>query len=455
MIVFISDTHLTDGTSGETIHAGAFAAFRERLRDLAYDASWRADGTYRPIEELHIVLLGDILDVIRSTKWLAGDVRPWSGLEHPQFAPRVSEIADAILNNNEESLQILRTLSGGNVITLPPATREGVPARVSREPNAPDRVPVKVSIHYVVGNHDWFFHVPGVAHDAIRRQVANAMGLVNPPERLFPHDPFESDQLKQIYREHGVFGRHGDIFDSFNYDQDRNSSSLGDAIVIELLDRFPEEVRKQLGEDLPASCARGLREIDNVRPLLITPVWINGLLRRTCPDPVAKKVKDVWDGLVDQFLELEFVQKHHSVRQLFDDVNKLEWALKFSRGVSLANMSELVIWCKQRLGIRDGAFYPNAFRENEFKNHNARFVVYGHTHNHEIVPLDRVSSDGGRLEQLYLNTGTWRAVHEIAQLHPTEQEFVGYHVMTYLAFFRNDERKGRSFESWSGALSKS
>ncbi|MDA2927107.1 hypothetical protein MYX78_07730 [Acidobacteria bacterium AH-259-G07] len=55
MLVIISDLHLTDGTSGETIRAGAFRAFRERLRDLAYDASWRADGKYKPIKELDLV----------------------------------------------------------------------------------------------------------------------------------------------------------------------------------------------------------------------------------------------------------------------------------------------------------------------------------------------------------------------------------------------------------------
>jgi hypothetical protein len=230
---------------------------------------------------------------------------------------------------------------------------------------------------------------------------------------------------------------------------------LGDAIVVELLNKFPEEVQKQLGDELPNECALGLREIDNVRPLMIVPVWISGLLRRTCPDAMAKKIKGVWDELVDQFLALSFVQQHHSVTQLFDDVSKLEWALKFAKGVSLANLSKIVEWCKLRLAIREGAFYPHAFIEPEFKNRNARYIVYGHTHHHEIVPLDTVETDTGFLEQIYVNSGTWRAVHELAQLHPAEQEFVGYHVMTYLAFFKDDERKGRGFESWSGALSKS
>jgi len=44
MLVIISDLHLTDGTSGVTIHPGAFAIFAKRLRDLAERASCRADG---------------------------------------------------------------------------------------------------------------------------------------------------------------------------------------------------------------------------------------------------------------------------------------------------------------------------------------------------------------------------------------------------------------------------
>jgi hypothetical protein len=69
MLVIISDLHLTDGTSGETIRTGAFRAFRARLRDLAYDASWREEDRYVPLEQVELVLLGDILDVIRSTRW--------------------------------------------------------------------------------------------------------------------------------------------------------------------------------------------------------------------------------------------------------------------------------------------------------------------------------------------------------------------------------------------------
>ncbi len=58
MLVIISDLHLTDGTSGASLPAGAFEIFGERLRDLARRASYRADGSYRPIERLDLLAVG-------------------------------------------------------------------------------------------------------------------------------------------------------------------------------------------------------------------------------------------------------------------------------------------------------------------------------------------------------------------------------------------------------------
>jgi UDP-2,3-diacylglucosamine pyrophosphatase LpxH len=443
MLVIISDLHLTDGTSGETIKAGAFRVFRERLRDLAYDASWRADGKYKPIEELHLILLGDILDVIRSSKWLAAKTpRPWDNPQQQQFAQKVRTITNAILKQNGDSLGTLKSLDDGKTITIPPATKAGRPVTVPREPEHKERVPVRVNLHYMVGNHDWFYHLPGPAYTSLRRTVVEAMGLANSPAEPFPHEPEESPSIVQVFEEHKVYARHGDIYDSFNYEGDRDASSLGDAIVIELLNRFPTAVEKALGRELPGECVTGLREIDNVR-----------LLTRTCPDPhLRKRVKKIWDDLADEFLALKFVRDRDSFVDLLDNVDRLEWALKFSRGVSIHTVSRVLTWVQERIRGSADPFYRNAFSERAFKKRTARFIVYGHTHHHEVIPLDS-SYVGGRLfDQMCLNSGTWRRVHEQARLNPGEQEFMGYHVMTYLAFFRNGERRGRPFEAWSGAL---
>lgn len=455
MLVIVSDLHLTDGTSGETIRKGAFRVFEHRLRDMAYDASWRANGKYKPIKEIHLVLLGDILDVIRSTKWLDSDSpRPWDeDLQNPALVSKIETITDAILSQNKDAVAILKGLKSGERITLPPATPTGKVKKVGWEPGARGRIPVKVNTYYIVGNHDWFFCVPGAGYDRIRQKIVQAMGLDHSPAQPFPHEPGDAPNLEAVFEQHNVYARHGDIFDPFNYENNRRSSSLGDAIVIELLNRFPIEVHKEMARVLPKACLDGLKEIDNVRPLLAIPIWVDGLLRRTCGETAQiKGVKRIWDDLAEHFLRLEFVRKHDSWVRPLDLVDRLEIALKFSQGVSFHKMSNLLSWINETFRGTDEPFYRHAISEQAFKSQRARYIVYGHTHHPEVVPLD-ISFAGDRaIGQMYLNAGTWRRVHELAQRNPKEEEFLGYYVMTYLAFYQGDERGGRPFESWSGSL---
>lgn len=455
MLVVVSDLHLTDGTSGETIGKGAFRVFENRLRDMAYDASWRYGGKYRPIKEVHLVLLGDILDVIRSAKWLESDTpRPWDDdPRNPALIKKVETITEAILSHNKESIALLEGLRARKTITLPPATPKGGVQKVGWEPTARNRVPVTINIYYMVGNHDWLFHVDGAGYGPVRQKIVQVMGLSNSPTKPFPHSLEEVPELLDVCEKHDVYVRHGDIFDPFNFEKHRDTSSLGDAIVIELLNRFPLEVKEKLERTLPQACLDGLKEIDNVRPLLVVPVWVDGLLRRTCKEEAQiKAVKKIWDDLVDHFLGLAFVRKHDSWVRPLDLVDRLEIALKFSQGLSFHKVSNLVSWINETLGGKDEPFFRNALTEAAFKNQRARYVVYGHTHHPEIVPLD-ISFGGERaIGQMYLNSGTWRRVHELAQRNPKEEEFLGYHVMTYLAFYQSDERGGRPFESWSGSL---
>lgn len=450
MLVIISDLHLTDGTSGQTIKENAFRIFTERVRDMAFDASFRQDNTYEPVERIDILLLGDILDVIRSTDWLAegSQVRPWSDPSNDAFIEKVQNISDAILAHNASSLAHLRNLSQDNGLTLPPPDITGTqPAD-----EGPQR-PVAVKIHYMVGNHDWFYHLPGAAYDPLRQNVVEAMGLANDFTAGFPHDPEESVELARVLRDHEVLARHGDIYDPFNFAEDRDASSLGDCIVVELLNRFPLEVNDRMGPELPQACLDGLRELDNVRPLLAIPIWINALLKRTgVGRRQVRNVKGIWDDLVDEFLELDFVTDLDSFFNPFDSVDQLEIALKFSRGISLGTAGGLAAWWNERMGVRSESHSIHAVKEQAFKNRSARYVVYGHTHGHEIVPLDASFQGTQRFDQMYFNSGTWRRVHRLAEVHPDEREFMAYDVMTYLSFFKGNERRGRPFACWSGAL---
>lgn len=446
MLVLISDLHMTDGSSSATTSPGAFRLFGRRLRELAEMASWRSDGAYRPIERIDLVLLGDILDVIRSARWASmPGVRPWGNPHTSEFLDLVTRISSDILETNEESLGVLRSLVEESAVAVPPALRVGRPAA-----DAQQAVPVR--IHYMVGNHDWFFHLSGSRFDALRQKIIRQMGLANRPDAPFPHDITESEELLQTMRRHKVAARHGDLFDPLNFEGDRDTSSLGDAIVIELVNRFAAEVEGQLANELPASTVLGLREIDNVRPSALIPVWIDGLLERTCVFPsTRKRVKSVWDRLVDEFLSIDFVRQRDTCHPL-DTVDKLQQALKFTRRLSVGWASTIADWLNGLRGATSDSYYVHAMAEQDFRNRRAKHIVYGHTHAAESVPLDASYAEGFVLNQIYFNAGTWRRVHRQTQLAPAEHEFIASDVMSYLVFYQGDERNGRPYETWSGTL---
>jgi hypothetical protein len=154
MLIIASDLHLTDGTSGETIEQGAFFLLRERLFSLAYDASWRAPNVYIPIDRIDLVLLGDILDVIRSSYWCSAPphVRPWGNPADPDFITAVETVNRGILSHNAKSLGVIKSLS--NHITVPAADTNHRPLASKDDFSGTNRVTVPVFAHYLVGNHD-------------------------------------------------------------------------------------------------------------------------------------------------------------------------------------------------------------------------------------------------------------------------------------------------------------
>ncbi len=448
MLVIVSDLHLTDGSISETVSPGVFSLFARRLREMAMAASWRTDGSYQPIDRLDIVFLGDVLDVIRSARWAARpSVRPWGNPHTVEFVDQISRITGDILRHNQEGLSVLRALSAEGGLTIPLVARRG-----SKSNSATQRQPVDVRIHYMVGNADWFYHLPGAQFTAIRQMVVRQMGLSNPADKPLPHDINEDDPLLQAMRRHKVLARHGDLYDPLSFEGDRDASSLSDAVVIDLVNRFSGEVESELINELPASTVLGLREIDDVRPLMMIPVWIDGLLERTCESPaVRKRVKTVWDRLADEFLASEFVRQRDTWSPL-DLIDGLERALKFSKRPSIGWADSIHRWLRQVHGAADGSFHDRAMLEQDFRNRRAKHIVYGHTHQAANVPLDASYAEGFVLNQVHFNSGTWRRVHRPTRLGPTEHEFIPADEMTFLAFYSGDERKGRPYEMWSGVL---
>jgi UDP-2,3-diacylglucosamine pyrophosphatase LpxH len=453
MLIIISDIHLGDGTCGKPIAQGAFQLFADRLKELARNASQRVGGKYRPVKTIDILLLGDILDPLHSTLWLEqksgepGYVRPWTDFRAPEYASKLSDITRAILKNNQESIAILKGLTQGSV-TLPAGTMGG-----KKDKDAP-KIPVKVQIHFMIGNHDWYYHLPGTAFDNIRAEIVEAFGLTN-SSKPFPHDLNESAELSNLLDRYKVYARHGDLYDSFNYckEKGRNASSLGDAFAVEILNRFPVEVKQRLGGELPPSIIESLRELVNVRPVLATPLWVSSQLRQNnIPADIQKKIKYIWDEMSKEFLKLEFVQEGNIPYKL-DAVDGLEMAIRLTDLVSFKTIDSLIYWIRRKFGSDKITFARHALKEEAFLNRKAQFVVYGHIHHHEVIPLDSYPGVLRPTNQIYINSGTWHPYFDLAINKPEEQKFIPYQVLTYLSFFKDDEYQGRLFETWSGSFS--
>jgi len=473
MLVVVSDLHLGDGTVAESIPASAFYLFAKRLRQDAHFASMHF-GKYKPIDELDVLLLGDILDPIHSTKWFysptdteqthitePGDpnyVRPWTNQSDPKYAAKLLEITRGILEHNKESLEVMRKLANGELIEFDEADDSG--DRISK---ALHKIPLKVRFHYMVGNHDWYYHLKDPAFDQIRQEMIEAMGLSNKPTP-FPFDmhkidensPWEKDESEEIQRlfdEYKVFARHGDQFDSFNFDPEfgRDMATLGDVFALEVCNRYPEELKRMTGVN--SITVDNLRNISNIRPSLATALWISGQIKRLSTESLLgdvseRDLKKKWDSLADNFLSLDFVKSRDKSFKL-DMVDKMQAAIYVSKAISLEALDKIIYKIQSRKTFGGGhSFVDHALEEPLFKNDKARYIIYGHTHYQEAIPLD-YDYQGGM--QMYFNSGTWHTYFDLARKDPKEKKFVPYKSLGYITFFKNTEHDNRDFETWTGS----
>lgn len=471
MFIIISDLHLGDGTTASSIPASAFYLFAKRLRQDAHFASMRY-GKYRPIEELDILLLGDILDPIHSVKWFypVGDntsarmtqpgeaeyVRPWSDPGDPKYAAKLMEVTRAILKENEPSFAVLRKLASGEFIEFDASSQSGERNRDAA------RIPLKVRFHYMVGNHDWYYCLKGEAFDAIRREIIQALGLSNTPAPFptdlrkykpeFSWDEDDAPQIRKLFEEYKVFARHGDLFDSFNFNREtgRAHATLGDALAMEVINKFPEALKH--GEGFDPILVEKLSEITNVRPALATPLWVNAQLTALSHQNMLgrggeNELKKIWDRLAEEFLELDFVKQADKSFE-FDVVDALQAGIKLSKLVSFETIDKLTLRLQGGKKRGDISFAQHALLEPAFLDKSARYFVYGHTHHQETVALEHATSIG---DQVYFNSGTWHTYFDLARNNPRQKRFVPYKAITYITFYKEHEHDERRFETWTGA----
>jgi UDP-2,3-diacylglucosamine pyrophosphatase LpxH len=135
MLIILSDLHFSDETTASNVEKEVFSEI------MFPEIRARVSSQDKNVEEINIILLGDIFDIVRTDKWLKidKDKRPWNGALHPLYGvntdPDVEKAYNTILTDilKNESCQAFIL----EIVKLSAAI--------------PD-IPVKVT--YVLGNHD-------------------------------------------------------------------------------------------------------------------------------------------------------------------------------------------------------------------------------------------------------------------------------------------------------------
>ncbi|HTR51877.1 MAG TPA: hypothetical protein VMJ10_14275 [Kofleriaceae bacterium] len=393
LLVFVSDIHLTDRLHGNAVSkADQLGRFWNRIEAVR---------GARPAE---LCVVGDLFDLVRSPTWLEGRHRPYHGRFTNGVVKHVDTIVRETIARERDFFAALRAkIAAGQLV-----------------------------FHYVVGNHDRLLRTSPAAQQAI----ADALGL---PE-LVLHDELE-------FPDHGVLAYHGNIADAINASPE-GDATIGDAIGSELILAFPRRLRSLVGSDHPG--IEHVDDIDDVRPVYAVPAWVRqqGAIRKDLLRPISQ----VWSEIVDEFFAIDFVRDWlRSQHKLFslDLGKKLRLLLELSRNRVIAHGSDERMTALYRFIQHsfDGKMSAHAAGELAKRRH-LRYVVNGHSHFPSMLPLGRID---GR-PAVYFNTGTWRSVHQIGHDLGGRPSFLPYDAMTYLVFFPNDDRLGRDYEWWTGAM---
>lgn len=440
MLIFISDLHFVDGSAGEhNIPYRAFDYFFEDLVAIAKQVKRKGK-----IEEIKMVLLGDIFDLLRTEEWfepITEDQRPWGSKEQQE---KIGGHALAILNkvvghkneakgvDNARALDLIRT----GLLDL-------------KEQCKLDFTPM---LEYIPGNHDRLVNKP--EYGKLRRRVRECLGLgAADPEEQFLHHFFDPD--------YGVLARHGHEFDKYNYEggsafteEDYQRVPIGDPITTELIARLPYELTRQLANTTLTSAEQAriienFQEIENVRPFSAVIEWLVYQVKQT--SQLKEIIEDSVDAAIKRFNDLNFVKdwysRHDKWLDPFDEADKIQAGLFLLEKFKVFPMEKLLFLAMKAKDF----FYKDDLLEavpDEFLfDSRLRYVVHGHTHDPLVMPI-RTRATG---EQIYLNTGTWRSRYTKAI---RDNSFVAWKNMTYVICYKPGERDPDYpvFETWTGTL---
>jgi UDP-2,3-diacylglucosamine pyrophosphatase LpxH len=444
MLVLVSDLHISDTTTAHNVNPEAIGLLAADMLETA---------GRRGAHEIHLVLLGDIFDLVRTDYWHRHGIpmveRPWGGTLDPRTAMNArTELVEAQFSHVLAA--ILATDLAGEL-----ARHLGEIA---------ERAPLTVT--YVLGNHErvlWNF-------PSLRRQISAAIPQIH------------RFAAKIESAEYGVLARHGHEWDEHTHgwrlrrevltpgseagrfdDETYRVMAIGEAVTAELMGGLIYHAGT-LGAS-PAVVDQ-LKEVNNLRPMLDVFAWLEwlgGTKSGRDREILHRALQEALDGVLDTSLAKLWDRLTADVLVSGDLVDRLQQARSLLLGSGFDTFEGRVEALKtaQRLfpflSPTTDSLVEGAGEEEVLKLPRAgpiQRVIYGHTHR---ARHDYFSADQAGAVKMYVNTGTFLPLIERAR---DRRSFVNSIQMTMVYVYRADEDTERkapnttSLDIWNGIRRK-
>jgi UDP-2,3-diacylglucosamine pyrophosphatase LpxH len=442
MLVLVSDIHLADEATASNAHPEAFSNVLVSEIETA--------ATSKKAQELHLALLGDIVDFVRTDFWLkkpAAD-RPWNGRLHPDTAMNT---APSVETDCQEVLT--------QILSKPTAT--AFRDLCQRLDNLPvDGRRLKLQVTYVIGNHDRYFF----NFSSLQTQFKDWLGV---PVAFGP---------ELAAADYELLGRHGHVWDEHCYGYDlyrkvlhRGSKvdrfdpvcyrvqTIGEVITAELMSGIVHHVRTHASGQNTPDLYKKVMETNNVRPDGEALRYLEWAGHGTFNDEDKALIMDAVKTSVKGVLSSELAKQWDKTKtdwlvsgDLTDRLSLLQKVLgrDFSRLEKTAPVLEGLYQ-----SVAGGKDEYAAGARSEIHDRGVSYVVYGHTHD---AKTECVTCKPDGTGAMYVNTGTYLPLIRKA----SESGFGTDYRMTLTFFYRGDEdtrdKKDRrvSCEVWSGLKRK-
>lgn len=435
MCVLISDIHCTDCTVGnQTASETDWQLFFEQMEFAAVNPGQGSPAqAAERIDEVLLILNGDIIDLIRSGKWAEAEVYPWH-----RDDPRFEQIVLAIMRD-------IIAIHAKERPQDPSRPYSGVFYWMRQSVERLRRKGITVTIIPIVGNHDKELQVVPAARqmfyeeclgqtkfdieDGYRAWVADQLGTSK--EEAYPCLPFYfADSGLRLFATHGQW-RDADNArvtecwrpsqgwqpETWRLEQYRAFSDpcFGDTVAAGLLSRFIRDMACTIDKSIPGASriCNILDEMDLYRPSVKAVVRLLSESRRLAWRDA--RAKGLHDQVLRSFRESLVAWMAHDETWLSANgttklglmvlsvLSKLKW---YWLDISLMRLMAKVQ--EPEADIADDKLLELPAFQTAYRTLGLRLHVEGHTHVALQADLQFTRPKLGRNNYAYINLGAWR-----------------------------------------------